>query len=144
MHRRLTPPDVVNCYDLGVHDNERDVLRNVTIISWICTLAPIVLLALLGTMALHVRLALGHWPTPMSDDYDSALLGFEWLGLMLWFLFAVFAAPPIWIAGVIVGWSERRMRTMFGLQVLAFAAGWALVYGVFAWNPAGFAEWLLD
>jgi hypothetical protein len=128
-----------------VESEDDGVMRNVTVISWICTLAPIVLLVIFATLAIHVRLGLGYWPRPAGGDgYETGLFHFHTSAFMLWFLFAFVAAPPIWVASVIVGWREPRMLKIFAFQVAVFLAGWALVYTVAAWNPAGFAEWFFD
>jgi len=45
--------------------------RRVRFLTWVLVLSPLLLLSVFLTLAAHVRLALGHWPTPMLENYDT-------------------------------------------------------------------------
>ena len=126
----------------GVSD-EDPVIRNVRIISWICALSPILTIGLFTTLGVHVWMGLGRWPIP-TEGYSSTLFHFHTMAVMLWCVAAFFGAPPVWVAGVIVGWRHPGMLRTFGLQVIVFAIGWALIYTMAVWNPGGFVEWFWD
>ncbi|MEM9729520.1 MAG: hypothetical protein AAF997_13105 [Myxococcota bacterium] len=125
-------------------DNSRELPRNATTITWICALAPLGLLLLAAVIATEVRSGLGYWPQSISESYESPLATVAWWSLYTWLLFTLFGAPVVWLAGVTVGWLASHRWRMFALQPVAYAAAWALVLGVCAWNPLGFPEWLMD
>ena len=123
--------------------DEDPVIRNVRIISWMCALLPILTIVLFAILGAHVWVGLGRWPNP-TDEYSSALFHVHAMAVMFWCFAGFFGAPPVWIAAVIVGWRHPGMLRTFGIQVIAFAAGWALVYTMVVWNPGGFAERFWD
>jgi hypothetical protein len=111
--------------------------------TWICGASSVALLLTFITMAAHVRLGLGHWPTPMTEDYRT--LGFrihEWalIGILM---FTVYVAGPLWLVFLFF----RRLRLSWRAhlaQLLAYGAGWLLIFLAGKYDPTTFTDWFLD
>ena len=110
---------------------------------WVCVLSPILMLAVFVALAAHVRQSLGHWPTPMTENFESGTASlldemFIWAGF-----FAVFCAIPLWAVSF---WFRRHQVTRRGLvtQIAAFLLGWGLVVAFTFRNPGNFIGWFVD
>ena len=117
--------------------------RKVRFLTWALVLSPLLLLFVFLTLAAHVRLALGHWPTPMIENYDTAAYSrheqvFTWAAL-----FTVYAAIPLWLVALCFRVFRISLKTHL-IQAGAYALGWALIalYGFI--DPGRFTEWFLD
>lgn len=95
------------------------------------------------TLALHVRLGLGHWPKPMHETYETSwYIAHGWLFLSV-FLFATVAAAPLWLLSF--KFSKIQMpRRIRGIQLGVFGAGWVLFYVYVTIDPGSFTVWFLD
>ena len=107
--------------------------------TWLCVVAPWILLLLIVALAVHVRLGLGHWPKPMVEDYHTLAckLHDDIIGCM--FLFSVYAALPLWLIFLCF----RRLRISLGvhiLQFVVFGCGWLVIYLAGKYDPTTFTE----
>lgn len=112
-------------------------------ITWVCALSPAALLLVFLSMALQVRLALGHWPVSILENYSTATYkahAYVFIGLVL---FAVFAAGPLWLVLVALPGQRLRWQTL-ARQLAACGLGWLLICLVAKCDPTGFVEWFLD
>ncbi len=104
---------------------------------------PFLLLLVFTTLALQVRMELGHWPTPMVESYSSPTyrVGAHivvWIGY-----FTVFAAIPLWL--LMLCFRPFRMSISNHLiQIGVYALGWGLIALYGAVDPGGFLAWFLD
>ena len=95
------------------------------------------------SLALHVRLALGHWPKPMYESYDSsAYIAHGWLFLGSAF-FACCLAAPLWVIGLRFSRFQMPRQTQY-VQVGLFLIGWLLFYLYVKIDPGAFSVWFLD
>jgi len=113
------------------------------VITWACALSPAALLLVFLTLALHVRLGLGHWPASIAENYATAAYDahiYVFVGLV-WF--ALLAAGPLWLLSVAVPGQRLRWKTLV-CQLAACGLGWLLICLVAKLNPRGFVDWFLD
>ena len=113
-------------------------------IAWLCALSPAILLLIVLALAVHVRLGLGHWPTPMSESYrtPASLLHMK---ILEWALdFSVYFAGPLWLICLLVPQFQPSSRRDILSQLAAAALGWVLIVAFFALDPTTFSAWLLD
>jgi hypothetical protein len=91
----------------------------------------------------HIRLALGHWPTP-HKDYDLGLL-YDVHNILFSFiyLFAVYAAVPLWFICLLFP-RLRPSRRERWLQPVVFLGGWAVIVLAAYLDPTTFTKWFLD
>ena len=110
---------------------------------WICVFSPVVLLLSFLSLAAHVRLALGHWPTPMTESfggsaYDTHERAVTWVGF-----FAVYFAIPLWL--LMLCFRAFRITLKHHLiQLGVYAVGWGLIVLYVVCDPGRFAEWFFD
>lgn len=95
------------------------------------------------SLALHVRLGVGHWPRPMWEDYRTVGFNAHGVALQGVFLFAAFAALPLWTVCVCIPRFRLAPRTHL-TQAGIFLLGWALVAGFVVLDPFQFVSWLAD
>ncbi len=106
-------------------------------------MSSVLLLALIVSLALHVRLGLGHWPVAMVENYDSLLFDLhEWCILIVG-MFAVYAAIPLWLLLIAIPSFRSRSRDHL-LQFALIVLGWVLIGLFFFIDYRGFASWFLD
>jgi len=106
--------------------------------AWVGALSPAALL-----LALHVWLALGHWPVPMRENYSTAAYRaheFVFLGACL---FAIYAAGPLWMLFVALPGRRLRWKTLV-CQLAACGLGWLLIWLAVKYDPTNFAGWFAD
>ena len=122
---------------------EQTVQRKVWFFTWTLVLSPLLLLLLFLTLAMHVRLALGHWPTPMIENFNTVAYS-RHEQLFIWVaLFTVYAAIPLWLVALCFRVFRISLKTHL-IQAGVYALGWALIalYGFI--DPGKFTEWFLD
>ena len=66
-------------------------------LAWAGVLSPPLLLLLFIILGIHLRLGLGHWPTPMFESYSAPAFQVHRLVTDLFTIFAVFGAGPLWL-----------------------------------------------
>ena len=118
--------------------------RRFPVVSWACALSPFALLLVFLAFGVHIRFGLGHWPTPMFEDYHSTAFRIhEWL-LIVCVWFAVLVAGPLWLVCLFV----RSLRPAWPRSVLSqlvtCALGWLLIVAVLTFDPTTFSAWFLD
>ena len=107
---------------------------------------PAIFMGILLTHAVHLRLALGHWPYGYRD-YPSLrvsriLLDIHELGLVVPGFFLSLLAAPLWLVTAIL--SRPTWREVGG-QLLVFLLGIAALYcGVWALSLTFYTQWLGD
>ena len=113
------------------------------LLMWLCVFSPLLLLFTFLTLAVHVRLALGHWPTPMTESFGgSAFRAHErvviWVGY-----FTVYVAMPLWLLMLCFRTFRITLKhhlTQFGV----YAVGWGLIVLYLICDPGRFADWFFD
>ena len=118
--------------------------RHFQSVSWVCAISPLVLLFLFITFGIHIRLGLGHWPTPMSESYHSSAFHLHEVIFGTWFVFSVYAAGPLWFLCLLIpplrpSWPRPRVAQFFTL-----IGGWLLNCTVVTFDPTTFSAWFLD
>ena len=111
--------------------------------TWISSLSSVFLLLAFVTMAFHVRLGLGHWPTPMTEDYHTTAFRIHEYALIAILLFAVYAAGPLWLVFLFF----RRLRLSWRAhitQAVVYGLGWLLILLASKYDPTTFTDWFLD
>ena len=112
-------------------------------LTWIPAISSMVVLATYVTLALHVRLAVGHWPKPMHESYQTGLYSAHaWL-FAGFFLFAIVAAAPLWLLSLKFPRFQAPKRMRY-IQLAVFGAGWLLFYLYVKIDPGSFTAWFLD
>src|SRR4051794_26396598 len=91
--------------------------------TWICSLSSVLLLLTFAMMALHIRLGLGHWPTPMTEDYHTLAFRIHEYALIAILLFTVFAAGPLWLVCLFF-WRLRLSWRIHATQAVVYGLGW--------------------
>jgi hypothetical protein len=109
----------------------------------LCAISPVLLLCVFIALAVHVRGGLGHWPTPMIEDYGTLAYRIHeqvltWVGFS-----AVFAAIPLWLLMLCIPPFRISARTHL-VQAGVYAVGWIFVMLYAAVDPGRFLEWFLD
>jgi hypothetical protein len=125
-------------------DDDDSVMRNVRIISWMCTLAPIVLPVVFMILGIGARLELGHWLEYGERFTPSAAFSHReditgWVVLV-----TVVGAFPLWLGCVVLGWRRAGMRNLFWIQMFAYAGMWVVAFIAMLVEPTGYGEWRLD
>ena len=95
------------------------------------------------TLAVHVRVGLGHWPTPMFENFHTPAYSaheqvLTWIGF-----FTVFAAIPLWLLMLCFRRFRQSLRTHL-IQAGVYVAGWLLIMLYGAVDPGRFMAWFLD
>jgi hypothetical protein len=90
-----------------------------------------------------VRIALGHWPTPMVENYETPAYRMHEQVLVWVGMFTVFAAVPLWL--LTLRFRPFRISPEIHLiQAGVYALGWGLIVLYGAVDPGKFMEWFLD
>jgi len=111
--------------------------------TWICALLPLFALALLASTALHMRWALGGWPTAAVDDPPTFLLSLHQVASVTAYLLCPFVVAPLWTLLLCV----RRLRLGFPthlIQALVLTVGLVTLASLPALVPAKYFTWMLD
>jgi len=130
---------------LAVEDSESLPKKVLPVITWVFTGLPYLGLFMFATMALNVRLAVGHWPTESLEVKDMTL------GLVLHdclfitsFLLGAFAAGPLWLISLFFSKfriSARIHIVQAGILILGLFLIWL---GPFELFPSEWVVWFLD
>jgi hypothetical protein len=118
--------------------------RRFTGLSWFCACSSIFLLGLYLLLGLHIRLRLGHWPTPMFENYSAPLFQAHFEILRLFLLATWFVAGPVWLLCLLVRPLRPHPPRIIAWQLATFAAGWLLIFAVILFDPTTFSAWFLD
>lgn len=113
------------------------------LLTWALVLSPVLLLVLFLTLAVHVRLGLGHWPKPMRENYHTAAYSSHEHIFTLFALVTVYGAVPLWLLLLFFRPFRISLRTHL-IQAGIYALGWGLIAIYTAWDPGQFTEWFLD
>jgi hypothetical protein len=113
-----------------------------SVVLWGLMLSPVLLLLDILLLGAHVRLALGHWPNPMVENYSSPAFTWHSRGVVYFGLFAAYGALPLWL--LLCFRSLRRRRWTHLSQLGAFIVGWAAVIAYMQFDPHRFVAWFMD
>ena len=113
-------------------------------IAWLCAVSPYVLLLVVITFGIHVRLGLGHWPTPMTEDYQTWSFRMHEHVLMGCLIFSIYGAGPLWILCLLIRPLRPSGRSTVFAQLAVCALGWLLIFGFLKFDPTTYSSWLLD
>lgn len=111
--------------------------------TWLCVVTPWLLLLIGLSLAAHVRLGLGHWPKPMTEDYSTTAFQAHFRVLQVSFVLALYSFVPVWMLLL----CARRFRVSFGfhaLQAAVYGGGWLFILFVCQLDPWRFMGWLVD
>jgi hypothetical protein len=110
---------------------------------WLCVLSPAVFLIAFLSLAAHVRLSLGHWPTPMIESFGGSAYAML-AGVVIWVgFFAVFLAIPLWLM-MLCFRACRGTLSLHLIQLGVYAASWGIIALYAHCDPGRFVEWFLD
>ena len=111
-------------------------------VTWLPALMPAGVVLLYVSLAAHFRLASGHWPSMMSEEFSStAFTLHEWLTLR--FAFITLLALAAWLLMLLSRRLRRPLKTHL-LQILTYVLGWLLVFLMISYDPTPFSDWFLD
>ena len=106
-------------------------------------ISPVMLGFAYVTMGLHIRLGLGHWPKPMTENYQTVAFRIHEGAFVIIMLFTVFAAVPLW--GVLLCFRRLRLTWRAHIaQALTYGLGWLVILVAGKLDPTTFTEWFLD
>ena len=117
--------------------------RLLPLVTWALALSPLLLLFEIISLALHVRMGLGHWPKPMIENYGTAAFDWHALTVIGFGVFTTYAAIPLGLLCLCFRPLRITRRTHL-IQAGVFAAGWGVVWAYCAWDPQQFVAWYLD
>jgi len=113
------------------------------LLTWLPAFSSLALVLAFAGFALHIRLGLGHWPKPMVESYGTPLADFHVKSLILFGIFAVYVAGPLWL--LMLCFKPLRISLPIHIrQVLLFGFGWLLLYIWVRRDPFRFIDWFLD
>lgn len=136
----LTLPHIAS----GQYSLEQSPMRFKPPITWFCAALPIVAFLVFLSMALHVRLSMGHWPNDALETKDlSPGLALHELFFIVMLLFGGFAAAPLWI--ILLCFRPLRISAqMHIVQAGILFVGLLTLWGGMMNLPAGWVTWFLD
>jgi hypothetical protein len=117
--------------------------RKIPSLTWVLVASPLLLLVIFFTLAVHVRIGLGHWPTPMIENYETTAYNLHMLVFISALLFAVYVAVPLWLISLCFRVFRISLKTHL-IQAGVYAVGWALIVLCTLVDPCKFVEWFLD
>ena len=117
--------------------------RRFTALSWVCAASPFALLVAFVTLAIHIRLGLGHWPTPMSEDYHSSAFDVHAAILSFCGMFALYVAGPLWLLCLLIPPLRPEWPRGVVFQFLTMVIGALLMIAVLKFDPTTFTAWVL-
>lgn len=112
---------------------------------WLLMFTPAGALLLFVSVALHLRIGLGRWPTYASGEYQTAAFQVHEQLFNVFLGFTIWGAIPLWLVLVCMqrfrpAWSWKRVLG----QLLLFLTGWMLIALFIGLNPSGIVNWYLD
>lgn len=111
-------------------------------LSWIPAGASFLLYFLFLSYAFHIRWGLGHWPTPMLENYESPLFSLHGRVVDGAGLFAV-AAPLLWIM-LLLNPATRSPKRELLWQAALYTLGWICLFLSARFDPTTFTDWFMD
>lgn len=110
--------------------------------TWLCALAPALLLLTMLTGAIHVRMALGRWPN-FNDPIPSAGWPIHQFAIIWSLVTSAFVAFPVWVLLLCFG-QFRGSRQLHTRQALVFLTCWAAVLLWCYFDPGKLIYWFND
>ena len=111
--------------------------------TWLCTITPWLLIVVGLSLAMHVRLGLGHWPQPVVEHYATPAFQKHLWGFRVSFVFALYSLVPAWMFLL----CARRFRVSVGfhaIQAAGYVGGWLFILLICSMDPWRFLAWLAD
>lgn len=130
--------------DLGkkdASDISPSIYRLRIIALWLCSLSHLISLLLFVTLAVHLRMGLGHWPQPMIENYSTPLFNIHAMVVALVAGLTLILSLFVWWALTI--WADTSRRDSL-LQLGIYFCGWLLLILAAYSDPTTFTSWLLD
>lgn len=112
--------------------------------NWLCALSSMILFLIVISLAVHVRLGLGHWPTPIYESYRTSAFVLHMTILERVAYFSLYFAGPLWLLSLLVVPFDPPWRGILLSQLAVTILGWLLVVGFLALDPTTFSAWLMD
>lgn len=112
-------------------------------ITWTTALSSLALFITIVSLALHVRLGVGHWPQPMWEDYRTTVFDVHLLAVTGVGFFTVFVSVPLWALCICIPRLRLSARTHL-IQAALYVLGWSLIVGFVMLDPYQFIDWLAD
>jgi len=110
---------------------------------WLFALSPYVVAFVLITMAIHVRVGLGHWPTPMTENYQTFAFEIHEWTLIVIGIFAIFVVGPFGLLLLLLR-SLRGVPQVHAKHVAVYFLGWVFIIFLAKTDPTTFTAWFLD
>ena len=101
------------------------------------------LLVIFLTLAVHVRVGLGHWPTPVLENYHTMACSLHEQAVIWVAVFTMFFAIPLWLISLLFRIFRISLKTHF-IQAGAYVVGWMMLILYACIDPHRFVEWLFD
>jgi len=125
-----------------MHMNDK-IRKIITAIQYFCACSPGINLILFLLLGYHIRLGLGHWPTPLFEDYSTFLFEAHLTVVDIMWLFAAVIAGPLWIVLAIVNYRKFRWKTLL-VSIVCYLVSWGMVYVVWCADANDFVTWYFD
>lgn len=103
---------------------------------------PAAALLLYLSLAAHFRLAAGHWPSTLSEDFSRPAFTLH-ERVTLYFALLAFFAPLAWLAMLLFRRLRRSLKIHL-LQAAAYVLGWVLILLTIHYDPTFFSDWFWD
>ena len=112
--------------------------------TWFCAALPFIAILVFLSMALHVRLSIGHWPKDALEIKDMSLsLALHDRLFAAMFFFGGFGSAPLWLILLCFRPLRISVRThviQAGILFLGLITLWGGMMGL----PPEWVTWLLD
>lgn len=116
--------------------------KNFNVVTWIPMLIPLICWLLYVSLAIHCRLAVGHWPQPMIENIN--IKSYEIHERVLWlFSLVSFASLPCWLIMLFFKKLRINIKIHF-LQFIVFGLGLLLIIVTLMFDPTPFTDWFFD
>jgi len=120
----------------------RKISKKFSTVTWIPIAVPLICWLLYVSLAIHCRLAVGHWPQPMIENIN--IKSYEIHESVLWvFSFVFFASLPCWLIMLLFKKLRINIKIHF-LQFIVFGLGLLLIILTLMFDPTPFTEWFFD
>jgi hypothetical protein len=117
--------------------------RTIRALTWMFVSSPYLLFLIFLTLAVHVRVGLGHWPTPVFENYHTMACGLHEQVVIWVAVFTIFVAIPLWLISLLFRLFRISLKTHL-LQAGVYIVGWAIIILYARIDPYKFAEWFFD
>jgi hypothetical protein len=116
-------------------------MRWLSKITWVLAVTPVIFLLVAVSLALHVRLGLGHWPE-FGEHYRTSVFHFH-EGVLVVFGFLAMSSVALWLLALCFKPLQISV-TAHIIQAFVYAGGWGLVVLFWNGNPWGVVNWYFD